>query len=427
MEDEASRLERRHVHQVYESTAPYFSGLQSRAWPRVRQFLLEQEPGSLVADIGCGTGKYLSVNSEVYTLGCDYCRPMVEVARKKGCEVTVCDNLSLPFRDQGFDAVISVGVIHHFCTKRRRVRAVEEMSRVLAPGGRILIYAWAMEQKNRRFQKQDVFVPWNRALCSRLLLAAGPSGARVLPPGRPGAPPQADHPQSPAGRQPGPEWRRSRSLDGYPSGGCCGQGPGADSGSGGGFYSSLGRSFRAWLLPRASTEEEEEPPPQSEGQQEQGVTILAQPAGHRSSPRGPPSIRPDDDDDVFVPSKAAGAGSWPNQPDTLGQRDGPPRGRSPSPGEPRRSGQGWRWERSSVADSPGSIPDPSGPPREQPLDTPAVGAFMRYYHVFREGELRRLLEENVADLRVLSSGHDHGNWCVVAEKRRDGAASWPRS
>ncbi|XP_028932382.1 probable tRNA methyltransferase 9B [Ornithorhynchus anatinus] len=401
MEDEASRLERRHVHQVYESTAPYFSGLQSRAWPRVRQFLLEQEPGSLVADIGCGTGKYLSVNSEVYTLGCDYCRPMVEVARKKGCEVTVCDNLNLPFRDQGFDAVISVGVIHHFCTERRRVRAVEEMSRVLAPGGRVLIYAWAMEQKNRRFQKQDVFVPWNRALCSRLLLAAGPPGARGLPPGRSGAPPPADRPRSPAGRRPGPEWRRSRSLDGYPSGGCCGRGP--DAGAGGGFYSSLGRSFRAWLLPRASAEEEEEEPsPQSDGQQEQGVTgatVLTQPAGRRPGPRGPLSVRPDDDDDVFAPS----------------------------PGEPRLCGRGRRRDWSSAADAPDSGPDPSGPPREQPLDAPAAGAFMRYYHVFREGELRRLLEENVADLRVLSSGHDHGNWCVVAEKRRDGPAGRPRS
>lgn len=58
---------------------------------------------------GCGTGKYLKVNSQVYTLGCDYCRPLVEIARSRGCEVMVCDNLHLPFRDQGFDAIISIG------------------------------------------------------------------------------------------------------------------------------------------------------------------------------------------------------------------------------------------------------------------------------------------------------------------------------
>lgn len=52
MDQEATQLEKQHVHAVYESTAPYFSDLQSKAWPRVRQFLQEQKPGSLVADIG---------------------------------------------------------------------------------------------------------------------------------------------------------------------------------------------------------------------------------------------------------------------------------------------------------------------------------------------------------------------------------------
>ena len=52
MDHEAAQLEKQHVHDVYESTAPYFSDLQSKAWPRVRQFLQEQKPGSLIADIG---------------------------------------------------------------------------------------------------------------------------------------------------------------------------------------------------------------------------------------------------------------------------------------------------------------------------------------------------------------------------------------
>lgn len=63
----------------------------------------------LLFSLGCGTGKYLGVNSQVYSLGCDYCRPLVEIARKKDDEVLVCDNLNLPFRDQCFNAVISIG------------------------------------------------------------------------------------------------------------------------------------------------------------------------------------------------------------------------------------------------------------------------------------------------------------------------------
>lgn len=52
MDPEAAQLEKQHVHDVYESTAPYFSDLQNKAWPRVRQFLQDQKPGSLIADIG---------------------------------------------------------------------------------------------------------------------------------------------------------------------------------------------------------------------------------------------------------------------------------------------------------------------------------------------------------------------------------------
>lgn len=52
MEHEATQLEKQHVHSVYENTAAYFSDLQTKAWPRVRNFLLEQKPGSLVVDIG---------------------------------------------------------------------------------------------------------------------------------------------------------------------------------------------------------------------------------------------------------------------------------------------------------------------------------------------------------------------------------------
>lgn len=71
---------------------------------------LEHTTSDLVFfSLGCGTGKYLSVNSQVYNIGCDYCGPLVEIARKKDDEVLVCDNLNLPFRDQCFNAVISIG------------------------------------------------------------------------------------------------------------------------------------------------------------------------------------------------------------------------------------------------------------------------------------------------------------------------------
>ena len=41
---------------------------------------------------------------------------------------------------------------------------------------------------------------------------------------------------------------------------------------------------------------------------------------------------------------------------------------------------------------------------------------LRYYHVFKEGELDYLINTYVENLHIISSYHDHSNWCVIAEK-----------
>jgi hypothetical protein len=35
------------------------------------------------------------------------------------------------------------------------------LMRILRVSGKGLIYVWAMEQEERKFAEQDVFVPWN--------------------------------------------------------------------------------------------------------------------------------------------------------------------------------------------------------------------------------------------------------------------------
>ncbi len=98
---------------------------------------------------GCGNGRYLHVNESVYKLGSDRCTELVHIANEAGHEVMSCDNLRLPYRDGCFDAVISIGVIHHLTTPKRRATAVTELARILRPGGKLMMYVWAMEQKHR--------------------------------------------------------------------------------------------------------------------------------------------------------------------------------------------------------------------------------------------------------------------------------------
>ena len=157
-------LEQAYVHEVYEQCAEKTA--QSRHWPRIYQFLEELEPGALVCDIGCGNGKYLSVNHSIFKVGVDRCKRFTDIARQKENEVLICDNLALPFRDESFDAVLSIAVVHHFATTERRVHALKELARVLRIGGRLVISVWAMEQRHRKFESQDVLVPWPKAYCT---------------------------------------------------------------------------------------------------------------------------------------------------------------------------------------------------------------------------------------------------------------------
>lgn len=159
----ARKLEATYVHHVYSQKALTYDHLCDGPWPEVRTFLLSLPNGSLVADVGCGNGKYLNVRDDIVISGSDICKELVELAHGRHGDVIRANNLCLPYRSESMDAVISVGVLHHFASPKRRLQSVRELARLLRPGGKLLIYVWAWEQKQRKFRAQDVLVPWSRS------------------------------------------------------------------------------------------------------------------------------------------------------------------------------------------------------------------------------------------------------------------------
>ncbi|CAI5980463.1 unnamed protein product [Closterium sp. NIES-64] len=196
-------VERDFVHKVYDAIAPHFSATRFARWPKVAEFLLSLPPGSLVLDAGCGNGKYLngglpippalpsaasvsvSASSSLsmrtssspfpsssstpssstpfppssspssaptrppaVLIGCDISPPLVSICTQRGFEAFVADTLSLPLASSRFDAAISVAVLHHLSSETRRKHALREMLRVVRKGGRVLVTVWAREQEN---------------------------------------------------------------------------------------------------------------------------------------------------------------------------------------------------------------------------------------------------------------------------------------
>ncbi|KAF2016441.1 S-adenosyl-L-methionine-dependent methyltransferase [Aaosphaeria arxii CBS 175.79] len=163
--------EAQHVHSVYEEIASHFSSTRYKPWPIVERFLEERPDGAIGADVGCGNGKYLSINDKVFIVGSDRSTNLVSIAKQhhqhlNTSSLVVADNLSLPHPLHAFDFAISIAVIHHLSTPARRVEAVAAVLELLkGAGGRALIYVWALEQKDSRRgwdegHEQDVMVPW---------------------------------------------------------------------------------------------------------------------------------------------------------------------------------------------------------------------------------------------------------------------------
>jgi ubiquinone/menaquinone biosynthesis C-methylase UbiE len=136
------------------------NGLLGRRGRRMRAMFaddLQLRPGDRVLDVGCGPGRLAMTFAERVSPGgsvdaIDPSPEMIKLAssRAQKQEVPISFQVAfaqqLPFPDTTFDALSCTLVLHHVAEDDQRA-AVEEMYRVLKPGGRLLI---AEFQKGRR-------------------------------------------------------------------------------------------------------------------------------------------------------------------------------------------------------------------------------------------------------------------------------------
>ncbi|KAF8776862.1 Alkylated DNA repair protein alkB like protein [Argiope bruennichi] len=154
-DEKAQELENKYVNEVYEVIADHFSNTRYKPWPKVASFLKDIPPGRVVLDVGCGNGKNLKLTSGCFEIGCDASYNLIQLCSKRNVEAVVADCLALPFRSESIDFVICIAVIHHMSTEARRLKAIEEILRVLTPKGKALIYVWAFEQGISKYIKQQ--------------------------------------------------------------------------------------------------------------------------------------------------------------------------------------------------------------------------------------------------------------------------------
>jgi demethylmenaquinone methyltransferase/2-methoxy-6-polyprenyl-1,4-benzoquinol methylase len=123
------------------------SGNVDKRWRRKAARALESSliEGARVLDVACGTGDLSLVLAEAGAariIGLDFCRPMLEIARRKAdadsrsIPFVEGDALRLPFADATFDAVTIAFGLRNLAGVADGLR---ELRRVLKPGGRLAV------------------------------------------------------------------------------------------------------------------------------------------------------------------------------------------------------------------------------------------------------------------------------------------------
>lgn len=127
-----------------------FSGTDEseKSFKKRTGFDLENLKGKLVLDVGCGSGRYLEV-AEKYganAIGIDLSYSVDAAFKnlgfKKNINIIQADVFDLPFKEEVFDCIFSIGVLHHTVNTQRAFKC---LPRYLKTGGEIAIWVYSNE------------------------------------------------------------------------------------------------------------------------------------------------------------------------------------------------------------------------------------------------------------------------------------------
>ncbi len=119
----------------------------TRGEHRIALEMLALSDGARVLDLACGPGNFTrdfaaAAGADGLVVGFDASPPMLALAVRKDESATTAyvrgDACTLPFRAESFDAICCFGALHLF---KEPMRALDEIVRVLAPGGRVALLA----------------------------------------------------------------------------------------------------------------------------------------------------------------------------------------------------------------------------------------------------------------------------------------------
>jgi ubiquinone/menaquinone biosynthesis C-methylase UbiE len=149
---------------VWTAIADAFDRTRQKPWPHVAAFIGDLPSASVVLDLMSGNGRHARAAAEAahHPVALDWSLPLL---RRAHGDKVLADATRIPLRDGTIDAAVYCAGLHGLPTAAGRAASLEELRRVLRPGGAAQVTVWSRNAP--RFTAMglppgpaDVVVPW---------------------------------------------------------------------------------------------------------------------------------------------------------------------------------------------------------------------------------------------------------------------------
>jgi tRNA (uracil-5-)-methyltransferase TRM9 len=154
---------------IFDEIAPsWYNFRHYSIFPSELEALARRWRKGKLLNVGCAHGAdFLPFRKGFELYGVDFSSEMLKFARKYSqkfgfaVKLALADAGKLPYPDESFDWAISVATYHHIRSEEHEA-ALNELKRVLKPGGEAFITVWNRWQVRFWFKGKEVKVPWRK-------------------------------------------------------------------------------------------------------------------------------------------------------------------------------------------------------------------------------------------------------------------------
>ena len=144
---------------TWNAIAHSFDSTRRKTWKECIDFIDSLPKTSIVADIGSGNGRHLTPCAKrcKKVIGLDISDELLKIVQSKvvenglnNVELVHSDVVNIPLKEKSVDAVLFVATLHNIPQRYRRIKSLNEINRILKPGGKAIISVWSRWQDKFR-------------------------------------------------------------------------------------------------------------------------------------------------------------------------------------------------------------------------------------------------------------------------------------